>query len=184
MPDEHPDSPDRNVPLDSAPQRPEKEQSADDFPETGPLLGIDYGSRRVGIAICTSTQTIASPVLNYTRQTPEVDARRLVKLVEEWQPVGLVVGLPVHMSGEEGEKARAARKFGQWAARVTGLPLRFFDERFTSLTAEARLMESGLSPAKQKARRDKVAAQVMLQGYLDAPDRTGPPADLRRDQPE
>ena len=163
------------------PGKPAGAAGDDGFPERGALLGLDYGSRRIGAAISTAEQTIASPLDNYTRQTRELDERWLCRLVDDWGPVGLVVGLPVHMSGDEGEKAREARRFGEWAARATGLPLRFADERFSTLAAELRLMETGLSPKKQKARRDKMAAQILLQTYLDAPDRTAPPADLRAD---
>ena len=72
------------------------------------------------------------------------------------------------MSGDEGQQARNARAFGQWAAEATGLPIRFWDERFTSAIAEEHLMAAKLSSKKRKARLDKVAAQIMLQSFLDA----------------
>ena len=84
-----------------------------------------------------------------------------------WLP-WLVVGLPVHMlSGEEGEKAREARAFGEWASDVTELPVAFHDERLTTASAELLLMEAGFSKQQRKARLDKLAAQIMLQSYLD-----------------
>ena len=108
----------------------------------------------------------------------------LASLAESYEAVGIVVGLPVHQSGQEGGKAREARKFGAWAGRATGLPVRYFDERYSSLIAEQHLRGASLSPKKQKERLDKVAAQVFLQSYLDAADRTAPPAPLSIDKTE
>ena len=81
---------------------------------------------------------------------------------------GLVVGLPVHLSGDEGEKAAEARAFGNWLAQATALPIVFWDERFTTREAEGHLKSAGLSHQRRKDRRDRVAAQILLQSYLDA----------------
>ena len=81
---------------------------------------------------------------------------------------GLVVGLPVHLDGREGAKASAARAFGLWLGEVTGLPVVFWDERFTTVEAESALWQAGLTHRRRKARRDRVAAQILLQAYLDA----------------
>ena len=75
-------------------------------PMTGRLLGVDFGTKRLGFAVCNSEQTMASPVENYTRQTPAVDAKCITRLVSEYRIVGLVVGLPVHLSGNESQKSR------------------------------------------------------------------------------
>ena len=151
------------------------------FPSKGRLLGLDYGTKRVGIAISTYEQTIASPLSVYQVQSPSQDARFLQKVARENDCVGLIVGLPVHMSGAEGGKAREARVFGAWAAEVTGLPVAFYDERYTSSMAEDHLLAAELSKKKRKERLDKLAAQIMLQSYLDAPDRGRAPDDIRRD---
>jgi putative Holliday junction resolvase len=79
-----------------------------------------------------------------------------------------VVGLPVHTDGREGTKAAEARAFGAWLGEVTGLPVVFWDERFTTVEAESALWQAGLTHKKRKERRDRVAAQLMLQAYLDA----------------
>src|SRR5207302_5892579 len=81
--------------------------------------------------------------------------------------VGLVVGLPVHLDGREGVKAQEARAFGRWLADATGLPVTFYDERFTTVQAEAALWGAGLTHKRRKERRDRVAAQMLLQAYLD-----------------
>ena len=151
-----------------APKTEPTAQSDSAFPSRGRLLGLDYGTRRVGVAVSDDDRRIASPLENYNRVRPEADARYLQRVVEDYRPVGLVVGLPLHMSGEEGEKAKEARRFGAWAAKVTGLPVVFWDERLTSALADDFLRSAEMSAKQRKARLDKVAAQIMLQAYLDA----------------
>ncbi len=148
-------------------------------PTEGTLIGLDYGSKRIGIAISTRNQSIASPLENFTRYSLELDAKIIAGVATDYQAVGLVVGLPVHMSGDEGGQAREARQFGEWAANATGLPVCYWDERYTSSIAEMYLLQSELSEKKRKGRRDKVAAQVMLQSFLDSDDRQAKPRDLR-----
>src|SRR5262245_63325698 len=94
-------------------------------PARGRLLGLDFGTKRVGLALSNVEQTIATPLETYTRRDEQQDARLLQNRVRENSIAGLVVGLPVHMSGDEGQKAREARAFGNWAARVTNLPVVF-----------------------------------------------------------
>ncbi len=148
------------------------------FPGQGRLIGLDYGTRRIGVAVSTPDQKIASPVESYARAGNDNDARHLKELAHEYEAVGLVVGLPVHMSGQEGEKAREARKFGQWLHDELGLPVCYWDERFTTAQAEGALMDASLGKSKRKARLDKVAAQIMLQAFLDAPDRDVQPGAM------
>lgn len=149
-----------------------------EFPSEGRLLGLDFGTKRVGVAVSTPEQTISSPLENYTRRDRQQDARHFRQLAEEYQVVGLVVGLPVHMSGDEGQKAREAREFGDRVGRQLGLPVRFWDERYTSALAEEYLMAAELSSKKRKARLDKLAAQIMLKSFLDAPDRERIPRSI------
>lgn len=149
------------------------------FPTEGRLLGLDFGTRRLGVAVSTPEQSIASPLETLQVFSDEVTEGHLRQLVAEYGIVGLVVGLPVHMSGEEGEKARQARTFGQRLAERLNLPVCFWDERFTSALADDALAEAGLSRQKRKARLDKLAAQMMLQSFLDAPDRDAAPPAMR-----
>ena len=144
-------------------------------PTIGTLLGIDYGTNRIGIAVSTPDQSIASPLENYIRRNEKEDGGTLKRIAREYQAVGLVVGLPVHMSGDEGGRAKEARKLGEWAGRIVGLPVVFWDERFTSALAGLYLQQSNLSEKKQKAKLDKVAAQVMLQSFLNSEDRQRAP---------
>lgn len=142
------------------------------FPTTGRLLGIDFGTKRVGVAVSDVDQRYAAPVGMFARSSSAAEAAALRRFVEDNQAVGLVVGLPVHKSGDEGTKARQAREFGTWAGRAVHLPVVYWDERHTSTIAEGYLAGTGLSEKKQKSRLDALAAQIMLQAYLDAPDRS------------
>lgn len=150
-------------------------QSKDGFPTEGRLLGLDYGTKRIGIAITTFEQNIASPLDNYTRQTADQDQKHLQKIITEYQCKGLVVGLPVHMSGDEGQKAKEARQFGDWISDFACIPVRYWDERYSSATAEEFLMNMNINRKKRKAYLDKLAAQIILQSFLDSSDREQKP---------
>lgn len=128
---------------------------------------MDYGHVRIGIAITDAGQSIASPLCNYTRRGETADAAYFQRLVEEEAVAGFVVGLPLHMSGDESQKSTEVRTFGSWLTRQTGCPVVFHDERFSTLAAEALMGEAALSPKKRKKRRDMLAAQIILTSYLD-----------------
>jgi putative holliday junction resolvase len=142
------------------------------------LLGIDPGKVRLGLAVSDQDRRIASPLATYTRRDLEQDGRYLKGVIEAEEIGQLVIGLPVHLSGREGEQADLARAFGQWLSQLTALPCVFWDERFTSWEAESSLLAAKLSKKKRQQRRDRVAAQVLLQAYIDAgcPAETAPGA--------
>lgn len=132
------------------------------------ILAIDPGSVRLGLAISDTERRLASPLTTYTRRDPVQDAGYFKKLVEQ-EAIGLiVVGLPIHEDGSEGAQAKAARVFGAWLKDATGLDIVYYDERFTSFAADLAFEEAGLTKKQRKARRDRVAAQILLQTYLDA----------------
>jgi putative holliday junction resolvase len=133
----------------------------------GRLLGIDTGTKRVGLAISDADRIIASPLATLERQNAESDAQYFRALIASESVVGIIVGLPMHTDGREGVKAQEARAYGDWLAKITGLPVEYADERFTTLHAESALWDAGLTHQKRKDRRDRVAAQIMLQAYLD-----------------
>lgn len=141
------------------------------FPTQGRLLGCDYGTKRLGLAISNPEQTIASPFENCPRADKVQELRHLRQVVQDYRVVGLIVGLPVHLSGDEGGKAREARAFGDGLSQTLSLPVRYWDERYSSAIAEAHLISFDMSRKKRKARLDKLAAQVILQSYLDSGDR-------------
>lgn len=146
-----------------------------DVPNHGPLFGIDFGTKRIGVAISDPEQTMSMPLENYTLRSPDLDAAWLRQLARGYGVRGLVIGLPVHMSGDEGGKAKQARDFGQWAAEATDLPVTWWDERYSSSVADMHLDQTGVSKKRRKSRRDQLAAQVILQSFLDAEDRTAAP---------
>jgi putative Holliday junction resolvase len=134
----------------------------------GRILGVDYGSVRIGLAVSDPDRRIASPLTTYQRRGQEADVAYFKKLVEDEQIVLIVVGLPVHLSGQEGAKAREARELGQWLGKATSLPIVFWDERFTTVEAEGHLLSAGLTRKRRRERIDRVAAQILLQSYIDA----------------
>lgn len=137
------------------------------LPFPGMLFGIDYGTKRVGVAVSDREQRFASPLHNHQRQGRQGDERFFRRLLAEYRPVGLVVGLPLHMNGEESEKSREAREFAVWLSAVLGLPHVFQDERLTSWQAESMLLSAEFSKKQRKERMDKLAAQILLQTWLE-----------------
>ncbi len=134
----------------------------------GRLAGIDYGTVRIGIAVTDPEQRLASPYENYTRRGAAADQTYFRRLATDERIARFVVGLPVHLDGRESEKSTEARKFGAWLHEATGLPVVFFDERFTSSEAERYLAAAQLTKKQRKARLDKLAAQILLSAYLEA----------------
>jgi putative Holliday junction resolvase len=138
------------------------------IPPRGRLLGVDYGTVRVGLAVSDPDRIISSPFTTYTRRSTDLDAEYFRTLVQSERIVGFVVGLAMHSGGEEGIKARECREYGAWLVETTGLPLAMWDERFTSSLAQDAMIGAGLTSRKRKERIDRVAAQLILQGYLEA----------------
>jgi putative Holliday junction resolvase len=131
------------------------------------LLGVDYGSVRIGLAVSDPDRKIAFPLTTYTRRSQKQDEGYFRELMEAEEIGQIIIGLPVHLDGHEGTKAAEARAFGQWLSNITGLPVHFWDERFTTVEAEKHLWSAGLTHKRRKARRDLVAAQILLQSYLE-----------------
>jgi putative Holliday junction resolvase len=138
-------------------------------------LGVDYGSVRIGLAISDIDHKIASPLATYARRAAGQDAAFFQQLCVAEEVSDVVLGLPVHLDGREGKKAKEVRAFGAWLAATTQLPVTYWDERFTTVEAEGYLRAAGLTSRRRKDRRDKVAAQILLQSYLDAGCPSGEP---------
>lgn len=132
------------------------------------IAGIDYGTVRIGIATADLEVGIAGPYENYNRRNEKLDGQYFSELAQQEHIAKFVVGLPVHLSGNESKKSREARKFGDWLTKLTGVPVDYFDERYTSSEAKAILGDAQLSSKKRKARLDQLAAQIMLTAYLEA----------------
>ena len=134
----------------------------------GRIAGIDYGTVRIGIALGDLETGLAGPYETYTRRNIERDAEYFSELARAEGLQRFVVGLPVHLDGHESQKSREARQFGQWLGQLTGIPIDYFDERFSSSEAESILLEANLTKKRRKARIDRMAAQIMLTAYLES----------------
>jgi putative Holliday junction resolvase len=141
----------------------------------GRILALDYGERRIGVAVSDPTGTIAQPLPTVSRRTGRRPPyAKILEVIQEWEAQQIVIGLPVESSGEEGEPAAKTRDFGAEVGRRSGLQVEYWDERFTSARAEREISRLGLSfsARRQKERVDAMAATLILQAYLDAQIRT------------
>ena len=131
-------------------------------------LGIDPGSKRIGLAVSDRSGTIASPfmVLQRSRSRQHDDAE-IARIVREEEIEIVVVGLPLNMDGSHGASAKAAIADARRLATVVGVPIELHDERRTTVTAEQSMREAGLDGVERRQRVDKVAAAIMLQSWLD-----------------
>ena len=134
----------------------------------GRVAGVDYGTVRIGIAITDPGRSLASPLEQHGRGDVASDARYFKRLVEREDIRLFVVGLPVHLSGDESQKSHEAREFARWLGETTGVPVELFDERFTTALADEALAAGELTKKKRKARRDMLAAQFLLTAWLEA----------------
>jgi putative Holliday junction resolvase len=140
----------------------------------GRVLGIDYGERRLGLAISDETRTLASGLGVYTRRSTEADLKYLQELVARERIEKIVLGLPLNMDGSQGFKAQEALAFKEQLEAQLKLPVELIDERLTTQEAERVLLEADLSRRRRKEMRDRLAAVLILQRYLDAQRATGP----------
>ena len=134
---------------------------------TGRILALDLGKRRIGLAMTDPLGIIVQGLPTYTRTRVREDIDFLARLCEEHGVQKLLVGKPLHMSGEESAMSRYTSEFGQRLAERTGIELEFADERLTSFEAEERLRETGRSTDRRTGNVDRMAAIILLQDYLD-----------------
>ena len=132
-------------------------------------LGIDHGSKRLGLAVGDTDMGLATPLKQLDSSgSPQGDAVQFRSLIEEYGVDAIVMGLPINMDGTEGDQAKLVRRYGEALAKGLGLPLEFWDERLSSAAADSLLNErEELTTKKRKARRDALAAKTILQGFLD-----------------
>lgn len=137
-------------------------------------LGVDYGTRRIGLAISDGLGLTARP-LDVVRREDLSDTLR--RLADEYEVSRVVVGLPTGLGGHEGDSALGARQLGAEIGALLDVEVSYVDERFTSRMAESALLESGMKRRDRKETVDKVAAAIILQTYLDSMRRPGNSAD-------
>jgi putative Holliday junction resolvase len=131
-------------------------------------LGLDYGRRRLGLALSDDSGTLASPLPAYSRsRSRQQDLAVLARLSCDRRVAQIVVGLPLNMNGSCGEMAEEARAFAQQLSNLTGLPVELVDERLTSQEAERTLIQGNVSRRRRRTLRDSLAAVLILQCYLD-----------------
>ncbi|MBU1264739.1 MAG: Holliday junction resolvase RuvX [Gammaproteobacteria bacterium] len=134
----------------------------------GTVLGFDLGLKRTGVASGDLSIGVAHPLTVIQADSTDARLAAISRLIAEWQPVLLVLGLPTHADGGEHEMTRVARNFARKLESHFKLPVFMVDERHTSTAAEAELHERGIHGKKNKALTDAVAAQLILQGFFDA----------------
>jgi putative Holliday junction resolvase len=131
------------------------------------VLALDLGRRRIGLAVSDALGLTAQGLPTLERTNLRSDLARLAALAAEREVSRFVIGLPLRMSGEEGRQAEGAREFGQRLSGHTGIPVEYWDERLTSVEANRMLRSSGIGLEKRRRAVDKVAAMLILEGWME-----------------
>ncbi len=143
------------------------EELAPSLAPKGRLMGIDLGTKTIGLAISDVERRLASPLETLKRVKFTPDAQKLLELATKFEIVGLVIGLPLNMDGTEGPRVQATRAFLRSLAPLTDLPFVFWDERLSTAAVLRSLIEQDASRAKRAEVVDRMAAAYILQGALD-----------------
>jgi putative Holliday junction resolvase len=137
------------------------------LPARGALVGLDLGTKTIGVAASDPDRRLATGVETVRRTTFAADAARLLELASERKAAGFVLGLPINMDGSEGPRAQSTRAFARNLARLTALPIGLWDERLSTAAVKRDLIASDVSRSKRAAVIDQHAAAYILQGALD-----------------
>jgi putative Holliday junction resolvase len=137
------------------------------LPARGALIGLDLGTKTIGVAVSDPDRRVAAPVETVARKRFTLDAQRIIALAAERRAVAYVLGLPINMDGSEGPRAQATRAFARNLEKLTALPIALWDERLSTAAVKRALIAADLSRAKRKAVIDQHAATYILQGALD-----------------
>jgi putative Holliday junction resolvase len=159
------------------------EEIAEDLPARGALVGLDLGSKTIGVAASDPDRRLAAPVTTVLRQRFGTDAERVLALAAERRAVGFVLGLPINMDGSEGPRAQSTRAFARNFAKLTALPIALWDERLSTAAVERALIAADASRARRKAVIDQHAAAYILQGALDRLARAQSARSAGQDEP-
>ena len=142
-------------------------EAAAHLPARGALIGLDLGTKTLGVAASDPDRKLAMGVETIARKTFTVDAERVLALASERSAVGFVLGLPINMDGSEGPRAQSTRAFARNLAKHTKLPIALWDERLSTVAVERELIAADVSRRKRAAVIDQHAAAFILQGALD-----------------
>src|SRR6476620_10064751 len=137
------------------------------WPERGALVGLDLGTKTIGVAVSDPDRRLATGVETIQRKAFKADAARLLAIAGERKAAGFVLGLPINMDGGEGPRAQSTRAFARNLARLTDLPIALWDERLSTVSVERDLIAADASRKKRAAVIDQHAAAFILQGALD-----------------
>jgi len=137
------------------------------LPARGALVGLDLGTKTIGVAVSDPDRRLATGVATVQRKAFTADAKAVLALAAERHAAGYVLGLPINMDGSEGPRAQATRAFARNFARLTGLPIGLWDERLSTAAVERDLIAADMSRARRAAVIDQHAAMFILQGALD-----------------
>ena len=138
------------------------------------VIGIDLGSKRIGVAVSDFTGSVASPLTVVRRgKSKRADHDAIARIVREEEAEAVVVGLPLNMDGSRGSAAKAAVAEAEQISTVTGVPAYLHDERLTTVTAERALKEANMRAEDRRNVVDKIAAAVLLQSWLDSRKESG-----------
>jgi putative Holliday junction resolvase len=142
-------------------------EAASHWPARGTLIGLDLGTRTIGVAASDPDRKLATGVETIARKNFSADAQRVLALAGERATVGFVLGLPINMDGSEGPRAQSTRAFARNLSRLTDLPIALWDERLSTVAVERQLIAADVSRSKRAAMIDQHAAAYILQGALD-----------------
>jgi putative Holliday junction resolvase len=142
-------------------------EAAAHLPSRGALIGLDLGTKTIGVATSDPDRRLATGVETIARKSFTADAARLMALAKERNAAGFVLGLPINMDGTEGPRAQSTRAFARNLAKLTELPIALWDERLSTVAVERDLIAADASRAKRAAVIDQHAAVYILQGALD-----------------
>jgi putative Holliday junction resolvase len=137
------------------------------LPRNGRLLGLDLGTKTIGLAISDGALMVASPIETIQRTKFTADAQKLLAVVDGRQVAGLVLGLPVNMDGTEGPRCQSTRQFARNLLALRDLPIAFWDERLSTAAVQRAMIDADLTRAKRAKVVDQMAAGYILQGALD-----------------
>ena len=137
------------------------------LPAYAPLVGLDLGTKTIGVAVSDGGLSIGSPLETIKRTKFQTDAARLFEITAHREIAGIVLGLPRNMDGSEGPRAQSTRAFARNLARLTELPITYWDERLSTVAAERALLEADASRKRRGEVIDNIAASIILQGLLD-----------------
>lgn len=132
------------------------------------ILGLDIGTKRIGVAVSDELGFTAQGLETLVRTNLEADLSRISSLAGQYGAEQIVVGIPFNMDGSEGPQARMVREMAEAIGRRCGVPIREWDERLSTMAAERTLLEADMSRAKRRKVIDKLAAVIILQGFLDS----------------